>query len=267
MMTESNMYPSSTYEKSPPGAVSAQSVTTVFTEQKQKNSFQKALAGLSIISWILFGIGDILLLTVGALAIRSFSFYYNSIVIVSIVAFSFWFIQSVIQCGSYAGIFNKDTRNGYQTANFFGNTLFMASAALLVVGSALIVADGSRTLERAGYICWVSGACVLLFYFCLRALTAYMDAMTARVYLTNYEASKVDKHEVGMLCANGLASIIYVVSSTLFLLGSVLFLIGFDQGSFTTLLGNDKLFTGGILWTISGSMFLVGSIVSCIARR
>jgi hypothetical protein len=273
--TYSNDVPGSFYEK--PVVTETTITQTNMAPTTVVQSYGKVLNLLAALTGVALFVGAALMLVGAALAIADPFFHYTAIGVLFVVGFGVWCLASLLGLGSSGGLFKKELRNGYMAANLVSNLAFLAGSVCLVLFAAFWLTN-NLNVRYAGEILGIIGSALVLLAFAWRNYGAVMDGISAyrnpllptTATTTGYNANNTahyapsKMHLLG-IHANGWASPLYVIASTLLLLGSIMWFTRGRNG--TSDIGNTYQNLASIFWVVSGGIFIIGSIAHCISRR
>ncbi|KAL0486013.1 hypothetical protein AKO1_012276 [Acrasis kona] len=232
----------------------------------QRGALYYFLQVMATISGLLIASGGALLVVGSALAIHDAPYYYRTIGILYIVAFSLWAAASFFGFLSSLGVFSHKTRSSYHAFGMWSNVVFLIGSACLIVAASFWTARSDNGLVDAGFVIAIAGAAIVFVHFAIRALSTATDAV--RLYRQygpdnlNLSYTIVTKEHLVSVHFNGLASVFYAVASTVLVLGSIIYL-EFNRNTAFLMLLNQAT----ILWIVSGGLYLIGGLFQAIGRR
>lgn len=165
------------------------------------------------------------------------------------------------------GLVNKISKSPYLIINIIGNLIFVLGSILMIIGAAIWLAGlNNFSTFNSTTILWVIGSSLILVHFLQRNYACVVDGIYLyHSYMRSLTATATLKYPKGFLFSlyiNGLSTLCYTVASILLLIGSIAWITYLRTGYLGFFLTE-----AGVLWIVSGSLFLVGGISQTVSRR
>lgn len=263
-------------------SVPTQPVTNlaVYTVNDHKSRFGVFTWIMSVLSAVCWFIGAVLNIAAMSCQLSDATFYYNSVFVLLIIGFSFWFAAVVLNAIPSIGGYTRSHRSGYLIAHSF-YAVFAAVAMILFITGAGCFLSNRISTNIGGNVVWIIAGSLWLAGVFIRDLGLRYDMMNTyknypltkdantAVLNANNGQSKLGrttqfKLHMASIWANSVVTTFYFVVATLFLIGAIMYNAA-RNGAGVNYQPFGVAF--GVMWLVASIMIFFGSFFQCVARR